>query len=84
MKNETKKGENEDMNLKDKIEYIVIVISEFARQHKQPLQQAYHYLKHHRGIEFLDKSYDVEHLFSIEDAVDDLTAYCRRQEGAQL
>lgn len=70
------------MELKDKIEYIVVVIGEFARQHKQTLQQAYGYLKQHRGIEFLDQSYEVEHLFSIEDAVDDLTEYCHRQEGA--
>lgn len=69
------------MNIKDKVEYIVIVITEFARQHSFTLQQAYRYLKQYRGIEFLDKGYDVEHLFSIEDAVDDLTDYCRRQGG---
>lgn len=68
-------------NIKDKIEYIVICISEFARKHKLTLQQAYNYLKQCRGIEFLDKGYDVEHLYSIEDAVDDLTDYCHRQGG---
>lgn len=69
------------MNIKDKIEYIVIVISEFARHQQFTLQQAYCYLKRHRGIEFLDKGYEVEHLFSIEDAVEDLIAYCQRQKG---
>lgn len=72
------------MEIKDKIEYIVIVISEFARQQKLTLQQAYNYLKQYRGIEFLDKGYDVEHLFSIEDAVDDLVAYCQRQKEMQV
>lgn len=71
------------MNIKDKIEYIVIVISEFARHQKLTMQQAYNYLKQHRGIEFLDKGYDIEHLFSIEDAVEDLIAYCQRQKGLQ-
>lgn len=72
------------MNIKDKVEYIVIVIAEFARRHSYTLQQAYNYLKRYRGIEFLNKGYDVEHLFSIEDAVDDLTAYCQRQGGLCL
>lgn len=72
------------MNIKDKVEYIVIVISEFAHKHSVTLQQAYNYLKQYRGIEFLNKGYDVEHLFSIEDAVDDVTAYCRRQGGVYV
>lgn len=70
-----------DFNLKDKVEYIVICISEFARVHKLSMQQAFMYLKQCRGIEFLDKNYDVEHLFSIEDAVDDLTNICKRNGG---
>lgn len=69
-------------NLRDKVEYLVVVISEFGRQHSCTFQQAYRYLKQYKGIEFLDHSYDVEHLFSIEDAVDDLTEYCYRQGGA--
>ena len=39
------------------------------------------YIGTHVALAFLDKGYDVEHLFSIEDAVDDLTAYCKRQGG---
>ncbi|MDR0939253.1 MAG: DUF3791 domain-containing protein [Mediterranea sp.] len=72
------------MDIKDKIEYIVIVIGEFARVHRLSLQQAYRYLKKYRGIDFLDKGYAVEHLFSIEDAVDDVTDYCRRQENVGI
>lgn len=66
---------------KDKIEYTVICISEFAKKHRLTLPQASNYLKRWKGIDFIDKGYDVEHLFSIEDAVDDLTAYCQRQGG---
>lgn len=68
--------------LKNKIEYIVVCISEFANQHKLPFQQAFNYLQRYRGIDFLNKGYEVEHLFSIEDAVDDLTDYCSRQGGS--
>ena len=56
----------------------MICISEFAKKHQLTLPQAFNYLKRWEGIDFLDKGYDVEHLFSIEDAVDDLTAYCKK------
>jgi hypothetical protein len=52
--------------------------------HQLSTQQAYQYLKGHRGIELLIKGYDVEHLFSIEDAVDDVTEYCLRQKEGRL
>lgn len=70
-----------ETKIKDKIEYIVICISEFAKKHKLTLLQSFNYLKRWRGIDFLDKGYEVEHLFSIEDAVDDLTDYCKKQGG---
>ncbi len=70
-----------ETKIKDKIEYTVICISEFAKKHKLTLPQAFNYLKRWRGIDFLDKGYEVEHLFSIEDAVDNLTEYCKRQGG---
>lgn len=70
-----------ETKIKDKIEYTVICISEFAKKHQLTLPQAFNYLKRWEGIDFLDKGYDAEHLFSIEDAVDDLTDYCKRQGG---
>jgi hypothetical protein len=66
------------MNIKDKVEFLVIVINEFARKQGITIQQAYKYLKLNKGIEFLNKGYDIEHLFSIEDAVDDVITYCQR------
>lgn len=66
---------------KSKIEYIVVCISEFANRFNLSLQQAYAYLKRYKGIDYLDEFYDVEHLFSIEDAVDDVTNMCKRNGG---
>lgn len=70
-----------NLKLKEKIEYIVVCISEFARRYKLSLPQAFSYLKRHQGIDYLDKFYDVEHLFSLEDAVDDVAAICRKNGG---
>lgn len=67
--------------LKNKIEYIVVCISEFANRHRLSFRQAFNYLDFHKGIDFLDKCYEAEHQFSIEDAIDDLTEYCQRNGG---
>ena len=65
----------------DKIEYIIALIAEFAQTHGLSTQQAYLYLKKYKGIEFIDQFYDVEHTFSFENSVEDLTAYCHRMGG---
>ncbi|WP_288732075.1 DUF3791 domain-containing protein [uncultured Parabacteroides sp.] len=67
--------------LKNRIEYIVVCISEFANRHKLSFRQAFNYLDFYKGIDFLDKCYEAEHQFSIEDAIDDLTEYCQRHGG---
>ena len=69
------------MNVRDKIEYILVVVGEFARINKLSMQAAYSYIKKHGGMEIIDDGYDVEHTFSIEDAVSDVTRYCQRHGG---
>ena len=66
---------------KIKIEFMVVCISEFARRYKLTLQQAFRYLNNWKGLAFLEEFYDVEHLLSIEDAVDDLTVGCKKNGG---
>jgi len=70
------------MDIRDKIEYVVVVLGEFARRHSLSYKDAFNYISEHRGFDIIDKGYEVEHLFSIEDAVDDLTKYCKRFGGA--
>lgn len=67
---------------KNRIEYIVACISEFARRHGLTLGQSYGYLSRHKGLRFLNEFYEVEHTFSIDDAIDDLTKVCKRNGGA--
>lgn len=71
-----------DSNVKDKVAYVVAVIGEFAEAHGLSAAQAYRYLERFKGIDFLDRFYGVEHTFSFEDTVADLTAYCHRKGGA--
>lgn len=65
----------------DRINYFVALISEFAAAHHISTSQAYEYLQRYKGLDFVDEFYDVEHTFSFETTVEDLTVYCKRMGG---
>lgn len=67
--------------LKNRIEYIVVCVSEFARRFMLTNQQAYAYLRRFAGIEFLNDCYEIEHTQSIDSAVDDLQVICCKNGG---
>ncbi len=71
-----------ELGIEDKVAYLIAVISEFAAKHTLTTPQAYRYLERFKGLDFVNRFYDVEHTFSFEDVVDDLTAYCHRKGGA--
>lgn len=63
------------------IDYIVICISEFAKQKGMTTKDAYKYLKEYKGLEFLNECYEAEHTLSLNNAVEDLTEICKRNGG---
>ena len=65
----------------NKIDYLVALITEFALAHHVSTQYAYQYLQKYKGLDFVERFYDVEHTFSFENTVEDLTAYCKRMGG---
>ena len=67
--------------LKNKLEYIIAVVSEFAARFSLNPQQAYRYLDRFKGIDFVDRFYNVEHTQSFEDVVEDLALFCRKNGG---
>ena len=72
------------VNVENKIAYIVAVVSEFADRFALNSQQAYRYLDRFKGIDFVDKFYNVEHTQSFEDVVSDLSVYCHNNGGALI
>ncbi len=66
---------------KNRVEYIVACVGEFARRFKLTYKQAYAYLRRFTAIDFLDRYYEVEHTQSIESIVDDLQTYCYQRGG---
>ena len=53
----------------------------FAKRFNLSVKVAFEYLYAFKGIDFLVEFYEIEHLQSIEDAVDDLIVCCANNGG---
>ena len=67
---------------KDKAEYLIVFINEFAQQYKLTSVQAYRYLSRFKAVDFLIDQYNLAHTQGFESMVSDMAAYCRRHGGA--
>lgn len=68
--------------VKDKVEYIVALVNEFAKRFELTDVQAYRYISHYHGIEMIDQHYSIMHTLDFRDTVEGLAAFCSRQGGA--
>jgi len=66
---------------KEVIEYIVAVISEFAKRNVLTVKEASNYLLRFKGIDFLEQCYPAEHTLSVNDWIEDVTIVCKRNGG---
>ena len=70
------------VQIENNLAYIIAVVNEFAAKYALNSQQAYRYLDRFKGIDFVDRFYNVEHTQSFEDVVSDLALYCHKNGGA--
>jgi len=70
-----------EKKIKSRMEYFAACVGEFAKVFGLPTRLAFDYLDKYRGIDFLCKCYEAEHLVSFHDAVVDLSNVCRRNGG---
>lgn len=68
--------------MKDKIDYIVMLIAEFAKRNKMTERQAYRYISQFKGLELCDRHYGIMHTLPLNDNLDSLSSYCRRNGGS--
>ena len=61
--------------------FVIYLISEFARKFGIHPNQAYQYIKRHKGLEHLYKHYNVLHTFSFDDTVDCIYQVCQNNGG---
>lgn len=71
-------------NIRDIIEYMVLLTSAFARRFKISEAEAYRYLHRYGAIELTHQYYDVMHTQSFEDMVQSLVTFCQRKGGTLL
>ena len=69
------------MDHKYQIPYINACIRAFAKRFQLSVKTAFEYLYNFKGIDFLVEFYEIEHLQSLDDAVDDLIVCCLNNGG---
>lgn len=67
--------------LRKQINYTVVCVNEFARKNRLHPRVAFLYLYDHKGIDFLEENYEIEHTLSLEDAIEDLEIICKNNGG---
>lgn len=67
--------------LKNKIEYIVMLIAEFAKRNKMTSQEAFRYLVKYKGFELCDQHYGIMHTLSLDENLDGLIMFCKKNGG---
>lgn len=62
---------------KYQIPYTNLCIRKFAARHNMSLCDAFAYLDHNGGMQYLVDFYDIEHTLPLEDTIDTLTEICQ-------
>ena len=66
---------------KYEIPFLTACIHAFGERFGLNRQTAFRYLHKYKGIAFLIEFYDVEHLQSIDETIDDLIVLCQKNGG---
>ena len=67
--------------LRDIMEYIIALVSEFAKKFDLSNRQAFNYIRNHQGISFIEQNYGIIHTLDFKEAVDSVAIYCRKTGG---
>ena len=65
----------------DKIEYLILLVSEFASHNNVSEVQAYRYLSQYGALALCEKHYNIMHTLLVEDNMQTLQSYCQRKGG---
>ncbi len=66
---------------KYEIPFMTMAVSAFAQKFALTRQAAFCYLQKYKALAFLIEFYDVEHLQSMDDTIDDMIVICRQNGG---
>lgn len=66
---------------KNRIDYTVMIVRDFADAHSLTPRQAHSYLRRYKAMDYMEQFYDVEHTLSPSDTVDTLGIISKRNGG---
>ena len=66
---------------RDIMEYIIALVSEFAKKFDLSNRQAFNYIRNHQGISFIEQNYGIIHTLDFKEAVASVAIYCRKTGG---
>ena len=66
---------------KYEIPFLTAAVHAFGQRFALNRQAAFNYLHQHKGLAFLIEFYDVEHLQSMDETIDDLLIICQQNGG---
>lgn len=69
------------LNVLNTIEYLVLIVSEFANRNRISEAEAYAYLNNYGAITLCERHYSIMHTLSVEENIESLVEYCRRKGG---
>lgn len=68
--------------MRNMINYLVVCVNDYADRHGLARSVSFDYLRRNKGLAFLEDCYEAEHTLSLDDALEDLDAVCKRNERA--
>jgi len=66
---------------RDIIEFIIVIVGEFAKRHKMSDVLAFRYLDQFAAISYLKNNYGIAHTLPFDDVIDSLSTYCKTRGG---
>ena len=67
--------------MKNRIDYVVMLVRDFGDAHHLSPRQAHNYLRRHKALDYVDEFYDVEHTLSPEYTIGTLGIIAKRNGG---
>ncbi|MCL2268335.1 MAG: DUF3791 domain-containing protein [Chitinispirillia bacterium] len=62
-------------------EFMVMSVNDFAHEKHLAVRESFNYLNEHKGLDYLQDYYDIEHTLSPADTVEALTIVCKQNGG---
>ena len=66
---------------KYEIPFLTACIQAFSKRFEMTRQAAFRYMYEHKGLAFLIEFYDVEHLQSMDETINDVLVICQQNGG---